>query len=62
MHTTPVDVPVYHFHAFFDPERKLPEKAGWAFRDVNGRKVADFRHGISFDHQRNYTLDQIKRI
>jgi ectoine hydroxylase-related dioxygenase (phytanoyl-CoA dioxygenase family) len=62
MHTTPEGVPVYHFPAFFDPERKLSETASWGYREVGGRKIADFRYGISFDHARNYTLDQIKPL
>jgi ectoine hydroxylase-related dioxygenase (phytanoyl-CoA dioxygenase family) len=60
MHTTPVGVPVYHQDAFFRPSQALPEQATWSYREVNGRMIADFRHGVSFDHARNYTLEQFK--
>lgn len=58
MHNTPVGVPVYHQRAFFNPDAKLPETAAWSYREVDGRQIADFRHGVSFDHHNNYTLDQ----
>lgn len=58
MHNTPVGVPVYHQRAFFNPDAKLPETAAWAYREVDGRQIADFRHGVSFDHHTNYPLDQ----
>ena len=62
MHNTPVGVPVYHQDAFFRPSHALPEQAPWSYREVNGRKIADFTHGISFDHAHNYTLDQLKPV
>jgi len=62
MHNTPVGVPVYHQDAFFRPSHVLPEQAAWSYREVDGRQVADFRHGVSFDHARNYTLEQFKQV
>lgn len=58
MHNTPVGVPVYHQRAFFNPEAKLPETPPWTYREVEGRQIADFRHGVSFDHANNYPLDR----
>lgn len=62
MHTTPMGVPVYHQNAFFHPSQELPERAAWTYREANGRMIADFRNGISFDNVHNYRLDQLKLI
>ncbi len=61
MHTTPVGVPVYHQQAFFSPSRPFAEQAAWGYREENGRKVADFRHGISFGHVNDYALDRFRQ-
>jgi ectoine hydroxylase-related dioxygenase (phytanoyl-CoA dioxygenase family) len=58
MHNTPVGVPVYHQSAFFNPAAPLPEQAPWPYRMVDGRQIADFRHGVSFDHKANYPLER----
>ena len=58
MHTTPVGTAVYHQNAFFHPSKAFPEKAPWEYRDEDGRKISDFRHGISFGHIRDYKLEQ----
>jgi len=58
MHTTPVGVPVYHQNVFFNPSRQFSEKAAWGYREFEGRMIADFRHGVSFGHQRTYPLEQ----
>jgi phytanoyl-CoA hydroxylase len=61
MHTTPAGVPVYHQQAFFNPSKPFPEQASWGYREENGRKIADFRHGISFGHVNDYALDRFRR-
>lgn len=61
MHTTPVGVPVYHQDAFFAPSRPFPEQAAWSYREVEGRKIADFRHGIGFGHERSYQLAEFRQ-
>jgi phytanoyl-CoA hydroxylase len=53
MHTTPVTVPVYHQHAFFNPENALPEVAPWGYEEENGRSIVkhdqtDFGHGAPY--------------
>jgi phytanoyl-CoA hydroxylase len=60
MHTTPVGVPVYHQRAFFNPNAPFDTKAPWTYREVEGRQIADFRHGVSFGHERNYTLEEFR--
>ncbi len=55
MHTTPEGVPVYHQDAFFRPNMAYSETAGWAYRDVDGRKIVD-QQGISFGHVNDYPL------
>ena len=58
MHVTPENVPVYHQDVFFAPSRPFPETPRWQYYEVDDRKIADQRHGISFGHERTYTLDQ----
>lgn len=60
MHNTPVGVPVYHQNVFFHPSKQVSEKTPWGYREVDGRMIADFRHGISFGHVKDYTLDQFQ--
>jgi hypothetical protein len=36
-------------------------KADWTYRDEDGRQIADFRHGVSFGHERNYTLEEFRQ-
>ena len=57
---TPVGVPVYHQRAFFNPNAPFDTKAPWTYREVEGRQIADFRHGVSFGHERNYTLEEFR--
>jgi ectoine hydroxylase-related dioxygenase (phytanoyl-CoA dioxygenase family) len=59
MHTTPVGVPVYHQNVFFNPKQHFSEKAAWNYVEVDGRLVADFRHGVGIG-DRAYTLDQFR--
>jgi phytanoyl-CoA hydroxylase len=61
MHTTPVGVPVYHQDAFFAPSRPFPDKAPWSYRDAEGRRIADFRHGVGFGHERGYPLSAFRQ-
>jgi len=61
MHNTPVGVPVYHQHAFFNPKKIFPETARWSYREVEGRQIADFQYGISFMGKANYTFDQLRQ-
>lgn len=61
MHTTPVGVPVYHMQAFLAPSRALPEQAPWGYREVEGRKIADFGHGVGFGHEQGYDLSQFRQ-
>jgi ectoine hydroxylase-related dioxygenase (phytanoyl-CoA dioxygenase family) len=61
MHTTPVGVPVYHQDAFFAPSRAFPEVAPWSYREVEGRQIADFRHGVGFGHERAYQLSEFRQ-
>lgn len=60
MHVTPEGIPVYHQNAFFAPSKEFSERPGWGYYEVDGRQIADQRHGVSFGHDRNYTLDQFK--
>ena len=61
MHTTPVGVPVYHQDVFFAPSRPFPDKAGWSYREVEGRQIADFRHGVGFGDDRAYQLAEFRQ-
>ena len=61
MHTTPVGVPVYHQDAFFAPSRPFSEKAAWSYREMEGRQIADFRHGVGFGHDRGYQLAEFRQ-
>jgi phytanoyl-CoA hydroxylase len=55
MHTTPLDTPVYHQDAFFNPRRAYPLEPGWTYAADGGRRYA--RHGtISFNHQADYPI------
>ena len=58
MHVTPEGVPVYHQNVFFAPNRAFPETPAWGYYEVDGRKIADQRFGVSFGHERNYRMDQ----
>jgi ectoine hydroxylase-related dioxygenase (phytanoyl-CoA dioxygenase family) len=60
MHTTPVGVPVYHQNVFFAPSRAFPFEAPWTYREVDGRQIADFRHGVSFGHEKDYRLEAFR--
>jgi len=61
IHTTPVGVPVYHQNVFFNPKGSFSEKASWDYREIDGRYIADFRHGVAFD-SRTYSLDHFHPI
>jgi ectoine hydroxylase-related dioxygenase (phytanoyl-CoA dioxygenase family) len=61
MHTTPVGVPVYHQDVFFAPSRPFPDKAPWTYREAEGRRIADFRHGVGFGHERAYQLAEFRQ-
>ena len=61
MHNTPAGVPVYHQDAFFAPSRPFPTTAAWSYREVEGRKIADFRHGVGFGHERGYQLSEFRQ-
>ena len=61
LHNTPVGVPVYHQHAFFNPNKQFPEAPHWTYREVEGRQIADFRYGISFMGKTNYTFEQLRQ-
>ena len=55
MHTTPLGVPVYHQHVFFNPAKSVSDKAPWHYVSRGGRRYADHRE-ISFGHARSYSL------
>jgi ectoine hydroxylase-related dioxygenase (phytanoyl-CoA dioxygenase family) len=58
MHVTPEAVPVYHQNVFFAPSREFPQTPRWGYYDIDGRKIADQRSGVSFGHKRDYRLDE----
>jgi len=58
MHVTPENVPVYHQNVFFAPSCPFPETPSWGYYEVEGRKIADQRVGISFGHVRNYEMER----
>ncbi len=58
MHVTPENVPVYHQNVFFAPSRAFPETPAWGYYEVEGRKIADQRFGVSFGHERNYGMER----
>jgi phytanoyl-CoA hydroxylase len=54
VHTTPVDVPIYHQDVFFNPNKRVLKKAKWGYDTINGRKLAQtgqlsIGHGSTFD-------------
>jgi phytanoyl-CoA hydroxylase len=54
VHTTPVNVPVYHQDVFFNPQRKVFKKAQWGYQKIGNRHIAStgglsIGHGHSFD-------------
>jgi hypothetical protein len=44
IHTTPMNVPVFHTDVFFDVKRPVPDKAPWSYDDVEGRMMAHTTH------------------
>ena len=60
MHTTPVGVPVYHEHLFFNPNKEVSEKAPWIYRELNGRMIAVIRNAISFGNEKVYPLNELR--
>ncbi len=58
MHVTPESVPVYHQNVFFAPSQDFPLTPRWGYYEVDGRKIADQRFGVSFGHQRDYGIDE----
>ena len=61
MHTTPVGVPVYHQNVFFAPSREFSDKAAWGYREVEGRQIADFRHGVGFGSEGGHALSEFRQ-
>ncbi len=61
MHNTPVGTPVYHQQAFFNPQKPFSDKPGWAYREVEGRQIADHRYGIAFIGSPGYSFDQLRQ-
>jgi hypothetical protein len=53
-------VPVYHQNAFFAPSRAFPSTPSWGYHEVDGRKIADQRFGVSFGHHRDYRIDEFR--
>lgn len=50
MHVTPEGTPVYQQDAFFNPRKRLPERARWRYGKSAGRKYARFRN-IDIGHR-----------
>lgn len=59
MHVTPVGVPVYHIDVFFNPSKKVPEKAEWEYEDFQKRKIAKFDQ-IDFGHEYSVPVNKIR--
>jgi|SRR5262245_20152831 len=53
MHTTPLGVPVYHQHAFFNPNGPFSTEAPWEYVQLNGWSYAAHR-SVSFGHNDDY--------
>jgi phytanoyl-CoA hydroxylase len=61
MHTTPVGVPVYHQNVFFAPSLPFSDKPAWSYREVEGRQIAEFGHGVGFGNDRGYALSEFRQ-
>jgi ectoine hydroxylase-related dioxygenase (phytanoyl-CoA dioxygenase family) len=49
MHVIPVDTPVYHQNAFFNPRADLPTELRYQYQETGGRPIIDQRpNGIGF--------------
>ena len=60
MHTTPMNTPVYHQDAFFNPSRPYPTVPSWSYARENGRRFA--RHStVSFNHQTNHAVEEFRQ-
>jgi phytanoyl-CoA hydroxylase len=55
IHTTPVDTPVYHHDAFFDPHRPYSTTPGWAYLADGERRFAGHAT-ISFNHRADHLV------
>lgn len=52
MHVTPVGTPVYHQDVFFNPAKRVSERARWRYAKFDGRKYVD-GHKIDIGHREN---------
>jgi ectoine hydroxylase-related dioxygenase (phytanoyl-CoA dioxygenase family) len=59
VHTTPINVPVYHIDVFFNSEAKVPINAPWNYESHLGRRLVK-HNKINIKHVRGYDYNKLK--
>jgi phytanoyl-CoA hydroxylase len=63
MHVIPVDTPVYHQNAFFNPNADLPTELRYQYQETGGRPIIDQRpNGIGFALDTPFPLSAFKGV
>ncbi len=59
VHTTPINIPVYHMDIFFNSKTKVPINAPWNYENHLGRKLVKHKK-INIKHVQGYDYNQLK--
>jgi phytanoyl-CoA hydroxylase len=60
MHTTPINVPVYHQDVFFHPSKPVSDVAPWNYLERGGRRYADFSEIGFQERNRVYRIENFR--
>jgi phytanoyl-CoA hydroxylase len=59
VHTTPINVPVYHIDVFFNSKAKVPINAPWNYENYLGRRLVKHKK-INIKHVSGYNYNKLK--
>jgi ectoine hydroxylase-related dioxygenase (phytanoyl-CoA dioxygenase family) len=63
MHVIPIDTPVYHQNAFFNPKADFPTELRYQYQQTEGRQIIDQRpNGVGFGLDQTYPLSAFEGV